>query len=81
MDPSARRLLTRCLLVVMFFTALLGGWVIAKHGGRRGRIGKPPAAVENQPKHMNNNTLGIFNLKGSWPSQGAYPIDTPTPFR
>ena len=81
MDPSARRLLTRCLLVAMFFTALLGGWVIAKHGGRRGRIGKPPAAAENQPKDITTKALGIYNLKGSWPSLGAYPIDTPTPFR
>ena len=72
MDPSARRLLTRCLLVVMFFTALLGGWVIAKHGGRRGRIGKPPAAAENQPNNMNTKTLGIFNLKGSLSCLGCF---------
>lgn len=81
MDPSARRLLTRSLLVVMFLSALWGGWVIAKHGGRRGRIGKPPATPDSQPKDISTKTLGIYNLKGSWPAPGAYPIDTPTPFR
>lgn len=46
MDEARRRLLTRLLLLAMIVSALWGGWMIAKNGGRRGRIGPPP----KQPK-------------------------------
>lgn len=41
MDDRLRRWLTRTLVVLMLITALWGAWVMAKNGGRRGRIGIP----------------------------------------
>ena len=41
MDDRLRRRLTRLLVVLMLITALWGAWVMAKNGGRRGRIGIP----------------------------------------
>jgi hypothetical protein len=49
MVEARRRLLTRLLLLAMIVSALWGGWMIAKNGGRRGRIGPPP----KQPKAAN----------------------------
>jgi hypothetical protein len=40
-DDRLRRRLTRLLVVLMLITALWGAWVMAKNGGRRGRIGIP----------------------------------------
>ncbi len=41
MDDRLRRRLTRLLVILMLITALWGAWVMAKNGGRRGRIGIP----------------------------------------
>jgi hypothetical protein len=53
----------------MIASALWGGWIIAKNGGRRGRIGPPPkqpaAAIDDsqilkyqQFVYLNNPTSG-----------------------
>jgi hypothetical protein len=68
-DDRLRRRLTRLLVILMLITALWGAWVMAKNGGRRGRIGIPTS--ENKVTQVIESKhfmlfIPYFSATGRW---------------